>query len=149
MSKSKVGKKVTRERASKMLERAVSGSRQLGLNDIAARYAGMDVDDYVAEKGLVLTNPAPQTTPQRRSKKSMANESSAITKADLETENGELLDLLNDIWAELADVDNTTNKAQVIDAIDSVCELMNDYDPETFPMEGDDDADLQEDAEAA
>jgi hypothetical protein len=137
MSKSKEGKQVTRERASKMLERAVSGSRQLGLDDVADRYAGMDVNDYATEKGLVLTNPAPQTTPQRRSKKSMANESSTITKADLETENGELLDLLNDIWNELSDVDNTTNKAQAIEAIDSVCEMLNEYDEENFPMESD------------
>jgi hypothetical protein len=148
VSKSKKGKEVTRERASKMLERAVSGSRQLGLDDVADRYAGMDVDDYATEKGLVLTNPVPELKKAERSKKPMSNESSTITKADLETENGELLDLLNDIWAELSDLDNTTNKAQFIEAVDNVCELMNDFDAETFPIEGDEDDDEEEEAAA-
>jgi hypothetical protein len=151
MSKSQVGKEVTREQAARMLERAISGSRQLGLDDVADRYAEMDVDTYVTEKGLVLINPVPQSTPlQERRKTTMANAAlSTITKADLETENGELLDLLNDIWSELADVDSTTNKAQMVAAIDSVCELLNDYDPETFPMEGDEEESDDAEEEAA
>ncbi len=79
----------------------------------------------------------------------MANGIPTITKAELETENGELQDVLNDVWAELVDVDTTTSKAQALEAIDSVCQILNDYDAETYVIEGEGDSDSDDNEAAA
>ncbi len=145
-------KEKTQEQAAAMQAKAVRFLRDVvGDNEKADTIEGLTVSEYGARKGLVFTNPVPELKKAEWSTKKMANESgtSTITKADLEAENSELLDLLNDVWNELSDVDNTTNKAQAIEAIDSVCEMLNEYDEENFPMESDADDDAQEDAEAA
>lgn len=146
-------KQKTKQQAAAMQAKAVRFLRDVvGDASKADEIEGLTVSEYGARKGLVFTNPVPELKKAERSTKKMAdgNGTSTITKADLEAENSELLDLINDVWNELADADNSTNKAQLVEAIDGVCELLNAYDGESFPMEGDadDDAD-DDDADAA
>jgi len=140
-------KEKTKQQAAAMQAKAVRFLRDVvGDNAKADEIEGLTVSEYGARKGLVFTNPVSGLKKAERSTKKMAdgNGTSTITKADLEAENSELLDLLNDVWNEFSDVDNTTNKAQAIEAIDSVCEMLNDYDSETFPMEGDEEEEEEE-----
>ncbi len=148
MSKTK-NKNVTREQAAKRLERAVSGSRQLGLSDVADRYAAMSVDDYISEKGLTLINPAAVKSKSKNSdrrNKAMATESSTMTKAELEQENADQYSTISDVWSALADVDESSTKQQLLDAVDEACQIINEFDSEEFEYEGDE---TEAEAEAA
>jgi hypothetical protein len=147
MGKTK-NKNVTREQAAKRLERAVSGSRQLGLDAVADGYAAMSVDDYISKKGLTLINPAtaePKSKNSDRRNKAMANESSSVTKSELEQENADQYSTISDVWSPLADVDESSTKQQLLDAIEEACQIIHEFDPEEFQFEDDE----QEESEAA
>jgi hypothetical protein len=147
MSKRKP-KQITRERAATMLERAVEGSRRLGMDDVAARYEDMSVDDYADEKGLLLINPASLSeanTPKKRSTKAMATTATdPRTKQDLITENDGLLKLLEEIWELHVPCGDKSTKAELLEASNETCDALHDYDSDRFPFD-DDDEDEDED----
>jgi hypothetical protein len=133
-----------------MLQRAVEGSRRLGLDDVADEYEEMSVEDYADRKGLVLTNPAPVLSatpkPQRRSKTMALEINDTRTKDQIRENEENLLTLLDDIWNELVDIDDDSSAEDAREAAAAACELMNDFDPERFPFDEEDD---QEQGEAA
>lgn len=120
-------KSVTYERAETMWQRAIEGSRRLGLDDVASDYESMGLDGYIEHKGLKITNP---TNPQ-------SSERSENTMATLREENEELLDLLDTIWNFHVDIDKDSSEADMLEASDKTCDALNEYDSERFPMDGD------------
>jgi hypothetical protein len=147
MSKRKP-KQITRERAATMLERAVEGSRRLGMDDVADRYEDMSVDDYADEKGLRLINPASlfkANKPKKRSTKAMATTTTDTrTKQDLITENDALLSLLDEVWEQHAKCGDKSTKAELLEASNDTCDSLHEYDSDRFPFD-DDGADEDQD----
>jgi hypothetical protein len=143
LKKPKKKKVVTRQRAALMLARAVTGSRRLGLGDVAARYERMDVDEYSRAKGLEMVNPLRSDAKIFLGRKKMSETlpSDPRTKAEIIGENQEMWALLDDIWGVL--VDEESEGAQ------EVCELLSDFDDERFPFDtdGDDAADDADDGD--
>ncbi len=134
-------KEVTRERAATMLERAIEGSRHLGLDDVADRYAAMSVDDYAEEKGLVFINPSPTSTATNKAKKRSNNIMSETltdprTKAEIVEENEEYSDHFDTIWNDFILAEDR-GEMDAKDALESIAELLNDFDAERFPYNDD------------
>jgi hypothetical protein len=69
------------------------------------------------------------------------NASSPVTKGQLEVETAEQYSTISDVWAALVDVDESSTKRQLLDAVDEACQIISEFDPEEFSIEDDDDAD--------
>lgn len=134
-------KQVTYDRAATKLERAIEGSRRLGLDDVADHYASMSVEDYIAEKGLVLVNPSQiPTTKNQRSENAMSTNLSTLTKTELQHELSDAESMMDAIWNALVDLDEDSSKDDLVDGIFDACELLNEYDADRFPMDDDEEA---------
>lgn len=129
-------KEVTYERAATMLTRAIDGSERLGLSDAADRYRSMSVDDYIAEKNLVIVNPAPPSKSTTRRISTMASNDTR-SKQELAEENEELLGLLDDIWNLHVDLTDSSLKQDLLEASGETCEILNDFDSDRFPFDED------------
>lgn len=143
-----MSKEVTYERAATMLERAIEGSRRLELDDAADRYEDMSVEDYIEEKGLVLTNPAPvllATQIQKRSTTMTTND--PRTKDQIIEDEQATLGVADDSWDRLVDLDENSSKEDLLDAIEDVLDMWNEFDTDRFPI--DDNEEDQEQDEAA
>jgi hypothetical protein len=139
-------KEVTYEKAKSMLQRAVEGSRRLGLDDVADEYEEMSVEDYADRKGLVLTNPAPvlPATPIQKRSKTMAND--PRTKDQILEDEEKAVSTGDDTWNELVDLDEDSSKEDLLNSIENVLEMWNEFDPERFPMDDDDEEQEQDKA---
>jgi len=132
-------KEATRERIETMLERAVTGSRQLGLDDVADRYADMSVDDYAADRGIAIINPS-QSRKTTRREKPMPDivEIDATELEDLEADAEDAAtaeEVLASIWEMIVPVGAQTKKDELLSIIDGVADEINAYDPEEFPFD--------------
>ncbi len=141
-------KQATLERIGTMLDRAVTGSRQLGLDDVANRYAEMSIEDYAHEKGIsIIENPA-RATKSKRSDIDMENtvEIDAEELENLEAADDEAADAtetLARIWELVVPVSSTTKKDELLTIVDEIAEAINSFDPEEFPFDAEDDADAE------
>jgi hypothetical protein len=134
-------KEATRERIETMLGRAVSGSRQLGLDDAADRYADMSVDDYADEKGIVIINPL---QPRSNGSKTMKNvveideaELEDLEAAEEDADTAE--EVLASIWDKITSVGTATKKDELLCTIDEIADEINAYDPEEFAFADEED----------
>lgn len=70
------------------------------------------------------------------------NTNNPMTKAQLEQENADQYSTISDVWAALVDVDESSTKQQLLDAVDEACSIINEFDPEEFSVEDDEDSDF-------
>jgi hypothetical protein len=144
-------KEATRERVATMLQRAVEGSRRLRLDDVADSYESMTVDDYASLKGIRLINPAPAQSKQQHThkrSKPMAQEVSpyaGMTKPELIEELERRDEALDSIWNDgVIAVDEKETDAE--DAVETISDILNDFDADRFPFDDDEDQETEEEA---
>lgn len=134
-------KSATLQQLESMLKRAGDGSERLGMPDVAERYRAMTPEEYAEEKGIeIIENPASKHIISRRREKTMTTTTTdPRTKQQILEENEALLELLDEVWNVHVDLDDSSSKDDLIEASDETCDLLNEYDPERFPMDEDDD----------
>lgn len=140
-----MAKEVTRERAQTMLDRAREGSRRLGLDDVADRYDGMSLDDYIEEKGLTIVeeNPTVKITKTTREELTMSvaaepgeglhPDVSGWKRDDLIEEVRGWQETGNEIWALTLAVEDGEMSAE--DAVEEIASFLNEHDDSAFPLD--------------
>jgi hypothetical protein len=143
-------KEKTIEQAAAMQDKAVRFLRNVvGDDEKADEIEALSVYEYADRKGLILSNPAPasESTPHQRSNPAMA-EQDTRTKDQILDDEANVLSLLDDIWND-GIIENDNDRLSAEDALDVIAELLNEFDPERFPMDEDEDEDTEQEEVAA
>jgi hypothetical protein len=139
-------KQATRERIETMLQRAVEGSDRIGLPDVVDEYEQMSVEEYAERKGIeIVENPSP-LKPQKRSERKMSH-IDPRTKEEILASEQEALGKLDEIWQVHCEVGDKSTKPELLEASDETCEILNEFDPERFPFDDDEETDEETDLE--
>jgi hypothetical protein len=143
-------KQKTYQQAAAMQRKAVRFLRDVvGDDDKADEIEGLSVDEYVARKRLTLTNPAQTSTHTPRREKTMAEGNDPRTKQEILDSEAELLGILDDIWNLHYDKDEDSGKADLLDASDETCDILNDFDDERFPFDEEEEEGAEQEEAAA
>jgi hypothetical protein len=118
--------------------RAVRMAREIrGDESRAVELEAMTPEEYAQGRGLLIQNPSTQ-----RSNTTMAKKMIVTVDADeleeLRTGLAEAETALSDIWEEHAQMDNSNTKAALLTASTETVRIINEFDPDQFPIESDD-----------
>jgi hypothetical protein len=130
-------KEKTYEQAAAMQDKAIRFLRNVvGDDEKADEIEALSVEEYADRKGLILSNPAPasESTSHQRSTSTMADQDTRTKDQILDNEDA-ALSLLDDIWNRLLGLDEDSSQDDLADGVGEVCEMINDFDPERFPMD--------------
>jgi hypothetical protein len=122
---------ITREQAARKKAQAVSFLNRIGEPEHAQEFADMTVDDYAAHKGLRLTNP------NFRRRFIMPTEATTVTKADLQDQIDQAIDVLDDAYQP------ESTRESLAEAIGNALDILRGEDDED---EDDDDLDTDDDS---
>lgn len=87
-----VAKEITREQADRKRTQAASFMERIGQPDRAEEFERMSTDEYAEHKGLRLSNP------QSRRRRITMPSDATVTKADLEDQLDQAIDVLDDAY---------------------------------------------------
>lgn len=122
-----MAKEVTREQAERKKSQATEFMERIGDPDRAEQFDDMSIEEYAEHRGLRLSNP------NRKRKTTMANGTSG-SKADLQDQIDEAIDVLDDAYAP------ESNREELAEAVGKALDILR------AEEEGaDDEGDIDED----
>jgi hypothetical protein len=122
----------------------------VGDENKADEIEGLTVLEYAERKNFRIVNPAsPSTKRKSNSNKRGDRMDDVRTKADLIEENNELSALIGDIWDVVVDLDGSSSKSDLHVGAEDIAEMLNEFDPDSFVIEDDENPSADSEDEAA